>query len=140
MLSDEIGDAYEFYYILIKLWSFLGLLAVTVACIGLLGTVVFTIKNRVKEISIRKVMGATSESLVVLLSKDFVILMIIASAITIPAIYLVFEKLLVSVQHYRVDIGIVEILISLSIMLLLGMSTTLSQTANANPVDNLKVE
>src|SRR5690606_21092067 len=54
--SDEIGDAYSFYFVVIKLWGFLGLLAVTVASIGLLGTVAFTIGNRLKEVSIRKVM------------------------------------------------------------------------------------
>jgi putative ABC transport system permease protein len=142
-LTDQIREAYGFYFMIVKIWGFLGLLAITVACLGLLGTVVFTIRNRVKEVSIRKVMGASSESLVYLLSKDFIVLMAIASIITIPTVYFFMEKLLLTAQYYNVPIGAVEIIISLLIMLLLGMTTILSQTlkaANTNPVDNLRVE
>jgi putative ABC transport system permease protein len=142
-LSDQIRDAYGFYFMIVKIWGFLGLLAITVACLGLLGTVVFTIRNRVKEVSIRKVMGASSESLVYLLSKDFILIMVIASIITIPTVTFFMERLLLTAQYYNVPIGAVEIIISLSIMLFLGMSTILSQTlkaANTNPVDNLRVE
>jgi putative ABC transport system permease protein len=69
--------------------------------------------------------------------------LIIASVITIPTVYFFMEKLLLTAQYYNVPIGAGEIIISLSIMLLLGMSTILSQTlkaANTNPVDNLRVE
>ncbi|GAB4017091.1 ABC transporter permease [Spirosoma migulaei] len=140
--SDELKDAYSFYTVIIKLWGFLGLLAITVSCLGLLGTVSFTIQKRVKEISIRKVMGASSESLVLLLSKEFIWLLVIASLITIPVMYLLFKYLLATLQHYIIDIGFIEILASLLIMLFLGLTTILSQTlkaANANPVDNLSV-
>ncbi|MBT1705776.1 ABC transporter permease [Chryseosolibacter indicus] len=142
-LTDQIRDAYGFYFMIVKIWGFLGLLAIVVACLGLLGTVVFAIKNRVKEVSIRKVMGASSESLVYMLSKDFIILMVIASIITVPTVYFFMNWLLLTAQYYNVPIGAVEIIISLSIMLLLGMTTILSQTlkaANTNPVDNLRVE
>ena len=88
-------------------------------------------------------MGASSESLVYLLSRDFIVLMIIASIITIPIVQFLMEEMLLTAQHYNVPIGAVEIIISLSIMLILGMTTILSQTlkaANTNPVDNLRVE
>jgi putative ABC transport system permease protein len=143
LFSEEIKEAYSFYRMIMKLWGFLGLLAITVACLGLLGTVSFTIKKRVKEISIRKVMGATSENLVLLLSKDFIKLMLIASIITIPVIYLVFDRLLAQVQHYNIQIGLIEIITGLTIMMLFGLTTILSQTlkaANANPADNLRTE
>lgn len=142
-LTDQIREQYGFYFIIVKIWGFLGLLAITVACLGLLGTVVFTVRNRVKEVSIRKVMGASSESLVYMLSKDFIILLIIASIITIPTVQFLMEKLLLTAQYYNAPIGFTEIAISMLIMLVLGMSTILSQTlkaANANPVDNLRVE
>ena len=142
-LSDQIRDAYGFYFMYVKISGFLGFLAITVACLGLLGTVVFTIRNRVKEVSIRKVMGASSESLVYLLSKDFMLLMVIASIIATPAMYFIMNELLLSEQTYHVAVGAVEIITSLSIMLLLGIATILSQTlkaANTNPVDNLRVE
>ena len=141
--SNEIKDAYSFYKMIIKLWGFLGIMAITVACLGLLGTVSFSIKKRFKEISIRKVLGASSKKLVLLLSKDFVILMLIASIITIPIMYFLFNEILVSIQHYSLQIGFIEIVLSLAIILFLGLFTILSQTlkaANANPVENLRSE
>jgi putative ABC transport system permease protein len=142
--ADEIADAYSFYFEVITIWGYLGLLAITVACLGLLGTVVFTIKNRLKEVSIRKVVGASSESLVYLLSKDFILLMVIASIITLPTVYFAFQDWLIpSVQHYAAQIGILELGTSLVIMSSLGLTTIFSQTmkaANANPVDNLRSE
>ncbi len=143
LFSNEIKDAYSFYKMIIKLWGFLGIMAITVACLGLLGTVSFNIKKRFKEISVRKVMGASTKRLVLLLSKDFIVIMLITSIITIPVIYFWFNELLVSIQHYSVQIGFVEITVSLGIILSLGLLTILSQTykaANANPVDNLRSE
>jgi len=143
LFSDEIKETYAFYKMIMRFWSFLGLLAITVACLGLLGTVSFTIKKRVKEISIRKVMGATSENLVLLLSKDFIKLMVIASVITVPAVYFLMDYVLTNTQHYSVPIGFVEIIASLFIMMFFVLTTILSQTlkaANANPADNLRSE
>jgi putative ABC transport system permease protein len=142
-LADQIRDAYSFYNGIVKMWGFLGLLAITIACLGLLGTVVFTVKNRVKEVSLRKVMGASSESLVYLLSKDFIVLLAIASVITIPGVYFLMELMLQESQYYHAPIGAFEIVASLAIVLALGLTTIFSQTwraANTNPVDNLRVE
>ena len=142
--SDELEDAYSFYLDFVKLFGFIGLLAITVACLGLLGTIVFIIRNRLKEVSIRKVMGASSDSLVLMLSKDFIILMLIASIVTVPTVYFLFQDvLLASIQHYNMEIGFTEIAISLIIMMVLSHVTILSQTmkaANTNPVDNLRSE
>lgn len=142
-LADQIRDSYSFYNNIVKMWGFMGLLAITVACLGLLGTVVFTIKNRVKEVSIRKVMGASSERLVYLLSRDFIVLLAIAAIITIPGVYFLMEWTLEEAQYYNAPIGISEVIVSLAIVLIPGLTTIFSQTwkaANKNPVDNLRVE
>jgi putative ABC transport system permease protein len=142
-LSDQIRDAYAFYDSIVKMWGFMGLLAITIACLGLLGTVVFTVKNRVKEVSLRKVMGASSKSLVYLLSRDFIVLLAIASIVTVPGVYFLMELMLQEAQYYHAPIGSFEIVISLSVVLVLGLTTIFSQTlkaANTNPVDNLRVE
>jgi putative ABC transport system permease protein len=142
--NDEMDEAYSFYFSMVKICGFLGLLAITISCLGLLGMVVFTVENRLKEVGIRKVMGASSSSVTLLLSKDFLKLMIIAAAIAIPCTYLFFEKMYLDMaQYYRSKIGAAEIAISLFIMLLLGLTTILSQTAKAaraNPVDTLRYE
>jgi len=143
LFSDEIKDAYSFYVTIMKLWGFLGVLAITVACLGLLGSVSFTTRKRFKEISIRKVMGASSKNLVLLLSKDFLILLVIATFITVPLVYFMFDYLLSTIQSYNIQICIFEIGISLVIVMILGLTTIFSQTmkaANSNPVDNLRAE
>ncbi len=142
-LTDQIRDAYSFYNNIMKMWGFMGLLAITIACLGLLGTVVFTVKNRVKEVSIRKVMGASSGSLVYLLSRDFIMLLAIASIITIPGVYLLMELMLYEAQYYHAPIGAFEVVISLAVVLALGLTTIFSQTwkaANTNPVVNLRAD
>jgi putative ABC transport system permease protein len=143
LFANEIKDAYSYYVTIMKLWGFLGVLAITVACMGLLGSVSFTTRKRFKEISIRKVMGASSKNLVLLLSKDFLIMLVIATCITIPLVYFMFDYLLSTIQSYNIQIGIFEIGFSLLIVMVLGLTTILSQTlkaANSNPVDNLRAE
>ncbi|SFU35372.1 ABC transporter permease [Pontibacter akesuensis] len=143
LFSEEIKQAYSFYNLLIRLWGFLGLLAITVTCLGLLGMVSFSTRKRYKEISIRKIMGASTESLVLLLSKNFMIMMAIASIITVPAMYYLFSHLLADMQHYSIQVSFIDVSISLGIVLVLGLTTILSQTwkaANTNPIDNLKSE
>jgi putative ABC transport system permease protein len=126
-----------------KIYGFLGVLAITIACLALLGTVVFTIKNRIKEVSIRKVMCASSRQLVYLLSKDFIVLLAIADIVTIPFVYILMGMMLQEAQFYHAPIGAWEAVISLAVVLALGLITVFSQTwkeANTNPVDNLRME
>jgi ABC-type antimicrobial peptide transport system permease subunit len=141
--DDEISEAYQTYFVLVKMCGFLGLLAISISCLGLLGMVVYTAETRTKEIGVRKVMGASTWQLTVLMSKGYVQLMMIAAVIAIPATYLFFYKILSQTNFYQIEIGVWEILLSLAIMLLLGISTVLSQTlkaARANPVDTLRYE
>ncbi len=142
--DDELKEAYSFYFSMVKICGFLGFLAISISCLGLLGMVVFTVENRMKEVGVRKVMGASVWSITVALSKDFIKLMIIAAMIAIPLAYLFFDKLyLQTQQYYHIAIGPVEIIGSLLIMLLLGLTTIFSQTvkaARANPVDTLRYE
>lgn len=142
-LDDYIQEAHDFHLLLVKIGAFLGALAISISCLGMLGMVVFSVENRVKEVGVRKVMGATSGTIAYLLSKDFIKLMVIASAIAIPLTWLFFEMLYFRIQTYSVPIGAFEILTSLSILFVLGLSTVLSQTfraAAANPVDSLRHE
>ncbi len=141
--EDEIADAYSFYFAMVKICGFLGLLAITISCLGLLGMVVFTVENRTKEIGVRKVMGASTSTITMLLSKDFAKLMLIAALIATPITYLFFDGIFLKMQYYKLPIGAFEIIASLLLMLVLGFVTILSQTvkaAKANPVDTLRNE
>lgn len=141
--EDEIEEIYSVYYVMVKICGFLGFLAMTISCLGLLGMVIFNVENRVKEVGVRKVMGATTSSLVMMLSKDFIKLMVIASVIAMPIAYFFFDVIFRGTTYYRIPIGAVEITLSISILMVLGLVTVLSQTikaAKANPVDTLKYE
>ncbi len=141
--EEEIEEAYSNYFVLVKLCGFLGFLAITISCLGLLGMVVLTVDSKIKEIGIRKVMGASTHGMVVMLSKDFIKLIFIASCIALPITYLFFDQVYMRTQYYKIPIGATEILISLGIIMSFGFFTILSQTmraAQANPVDTLRSE
>lgn len=141
--DDEIEEAYSIYYSMIKMSGFLGMLAITISCLGLLGMVVYATEVRTKEIGVRKVMGASARTIVVLLSKDYVKLMLLAALIATPLTYLIFNLLLFGSEQYPIGIGALEIVASILLMLILGVGTILSQTvkaAKANPVDTLRYE
>jgi len=142
-LDDEIEEAYSFYFTLIKICGMLGTLAVSISCLGLLGMVVFTIQTRVKEIAIRKIMGSTTQKLVLFLSWEYTQLMLLAFAIAAPFTYLFMDKVYLRLEQSKIPISAMDIVTSLALLLSLGLTTILSQTikaSRANPVDSLRNE
>ncbi len=141
--DDEIRESYDFYENLLKLVGFLGLLALSISLLGLLGMVVYTSETKTKEVGIRKVMGASTPSIVLLLSKEYLILMLWATLFAIPVTLLVSDKLLAAMQHYHVTLSFWDILLSLAILMGLGLATIASQTfktASTNPAETLRAE
>ena len=141
--DDKIREVYDFYETLLKMVGFLGLLAVSITLLGLLGMVVYNSEIRTKEVCIRKVMGASTLSITLLLSKEYIKMMIWAAAIGIPLTAVLLDWALPHMQHYYAAITVVDVIWSLVIMMLLGLCTLSSQTiktASANPADTLKQE
>ena len=124
---------------------FLGLLtgmALSIACLGLLGMVIYTTKNRSKEVGIRKVMGAGIGQIIVVISKDFIWLLGIAVCIGLPLGAFVGSALLQQ-YAYRIPVGIGILLASAAALLCLGSITIGWQTyrtASTNPVKSLRTE
>jgi putative ABC transport system permease protein len=141
--NDEINEAYDFYKSLLKIIGFLGLLAISISLLGLLGMVVYTSETKTKEVGIRKVMGATTASITLLLSKDYVKLMMWAVLFATPITVWVMEIFLSHFQHYRASVSVWDVVLSLFILLLMGVATIASQTfktASTNPAETLKYE
>jgi ABC-type antimicrobial peptide transport system permease subunit len=88
--DDKIREGYDMLTGIVQVIGFLAFLAVSIASLGLLGMVVFTTETRLKEISIRKVLGATERNLLYLMSKVFILMLIISAAIAIPGVFLLF--------------------------------------------------
>ncbi|MBS1520318.1 MAG: ABC transporter permease [Bacteroidetes bacterium] len=118
------------------------ILAISIACLGLFGLVTFTAQQRVKEIGIRKVLGASVSSIITLLSKELVYLVLIATVIATPIAWFAMNKWLQSFA-YRVDMrwwvfiaaGFIAILIAF-----LTISIRSVKAALANPVRSLRSE
>lgn len=141
--DKEIAESYDSYKVLLKMTGFLGLLAISISCLGLLGMVVYTTESKTKEVGIRKVMGASAASITYLLSKDYLKLMLIAIVIATPITWLFFDTLLSQLQYYRVTIGILDVLLSIVVLVSLGLGAIATQTlrtAAINPAETLKYE
>jgi putative ABC transport system permease protein len=125
-----------------KVFGLFTILAIIVACLGLLGLSSFVIKLRTKEIGIRKVLGASVYSLLALFSKDFIKLVLLASVIVIPFIYFIGNMWL---QNYAFHIHLNWIFFVVPPLLLMTISLiTISlqsvKAALANPIKSLKTE
>jgi ABC-type antimicrobial peptide transport system permease subunit len=117
-------------------------LAIFIACLGLFGMASFTTERRTKEIGIRKVLGATVSGIIGLLTKEFIVLVIIAGIVAPPVAFFVMNKWL---NHfaYHAKIGIWMFVLACVITLVITLLTVCSQAikaAIANPVDALRYE
>ena len=124
------------------MFTVFSLLAIFVACLGLLGLASFTAEQRTKEIGIRKVLGASVPGIMLLLSKEFVKLVLIANIIAWPIAYYIMGDWLQNFAyrtHIEADTFVLGGLLALAIALL-TVSYQALRTAMANPVDALKHE
>ncbi|WP_223860674.1 ABC transporter permease [Spirosoma validum] len=141
--DDQIEEAYSQFSVMIKVIGFITFLAICIASLGLFGMVVFTTETRLKEISIRKVLGASERSLVYQLSKGFLALLVVATLVALPATYFFFDGVVLTNFAYHQPIGLGELLTSVLIIMLLAFVLIGSQTLKAarkNPANVLKSE
>jgi putative ABC transport system permease protein len=117
-------------------------IAIIIACLGLLGLSAFTISQRVKEIGIRKVLGANVSTIVGLLSKDFLKLVGISALFAIPLAWYLMDRWLQDFA-YRIHIQLwifIAAGIIAAIVAFLTISLQTVKAASANPVKNLRTE
>ena len=142
LVDQEVGKLYEEEKRLGKLSTLFTILAILISCLGLFGLVSYVAEQKKKEIGIRKVLGASINSVVKLLTKDFVKLVGIAFVIASPIAYLFMQRWLEDFT-YRIDIqwwvfvlaGIFALVIT---FLTVGFQSL--KSALANPVKSLRTE
>ncbi len=125
-----------------KIFISFAVLAILIACLGLFGLVTYAAEQRTKEISIRKVLGASSGNIVSLLSRDFVILVIVAAVIAFPIAWWGMNQWLQDFA-YRVQISWWIFFIAGMVALGIALVTVSMQAIRAalsNPVKNLRSE
>ena len=141
-LDDNLNEMYEREEKLTQLINIFSGLAVLLACLGLYGLVAFAVNNKLKEVGIRKVLGASIGSLLVLLSKHFVVLIVLANLIAWPITWLAAEEWLTGFA-YRIEIGPEAFFLAALVLLLIALLTISHQTIRAaltNPVKVLRNE
>ncbi len=144
MMEDQIDNAYREsgFEDILMIVGYIAFLAVTLACLGMLGMAMYATQTRVKEVGVRKVMGASVANVVMLLSRSFMILILIAVIIGVPVSILV-GSLFLELFAYRIEISPLLVMGGIVIIAGLGLLIVCSQTiraARSNPVQSLRYE
>jgi putative ABC transport system permease protein len=141
--ADEYYDQqYKSDRQFVKVFSLFTVLAVTISCLGLFGLSSYMAHRRIKEVSIRKVLGASVNQIALMVSREFVLLVFIANIIAIPLTYLIMEGWLNGFA-YRINVGIMAFLFPGACMVVVTLITVSFQAikvAFVNPVESLKTE
>ena len=141
-LDQDFDALYQAEQRLGKIFIAFAIFAILIACLGLFGLASFTAEQRTKEIGVRKVLGASVPQLVVLLSKEFTLLVVIAFVIAAPLSFFAMKDWLKEFA-YHANIGL-EIYVLAGVLALVIAWLTVSyqsiRAAMANPVDSLRYE
>lgn len=141
-LEESIDNFYKAEARLYTLFKVFAALAMCISCLGLWGLTTLAAQHRTKEIGIRKVLGASVNRIVMLLSKDFLSMVVVALAIAVPLVYYLVSSWLQNFA-YRVEIGWAVFAIAGTVSIGIALITVSIQTlkaALANPVDSLRSE
>jgi putative ABC transport system permease protein len=141
-MDSGFNDLYQKDMTSIRLFNYFTLLSILLACLGLYGLAYLMANQRIKEIGIRKVLGAAVNQLLVLLAKDFVKLIALAAVLAIPITWLVMNKWL-AFYAYHITISWWLLLLPVAVILMIAVIVISYQTikvAVSNPVNSLKNE
>jgi putative ABC transport system permease protein len=141
-LDQDVGRMYDADQETSRIVTMFSILAIFVACLGLLGLAAFVTEQKTKEIGIRKVLGASVMEIIALLSKEFIKWILIANAIAWPLAYYVMNNWLKNFA-YRIDMSVWIFAASGLLVMVLALLTVSShaiKAAAANPVESLRYE
>src|SRR5439155_4947499 len=144
LMRDEMNDSYTTsgFTDILKVMEYVSFLSIVLACLGMLGMVMYNTQLRIKEVSVRKVVGASVRDVTVLLSRSFMWLIGIGVVIGVPASWLL-SNLFLQNFAYKISYSILLIMEGVFIIVFLGLITVGSQTiraATSNPVKSLRTE
>lgn len=140
--DEKIERFYKTEATTAQLFKTFAILAIFISCLGLYGLVAFMAVQKTKEVGIRKVLGASVQSIVYLFSKEFTLLIVVAFLIAAPTGYYFMSKWL-SDFHYHVTIGLGVFALAILFSIVIAWVTVgykAIKAALANPVKSLKTE
>lgn len=141
-LDDHFNEQYKRDQVFSTVIWLFTIIAIVIACLGLFALSLFTITKRSKEISIRKVLGATVFQITGLITTDYMKLIVIAAAIALPLAFILVNNWLKD-YAFRIEMGIGFFILPAILIVMIALVTVLLQSikaANANPVRNLRIE
>ena len=141
-LDETIRNFYKQENQLSQFYKIFAAIAIFISCLGLYGLVSFMAAQRTKEVGIRKVLGASAQNIVYLLSKEFTLLIIIAFVISAPVAYYIMHQWLQN-YTYRIPLGasiFVLAIISSVVIAWITVGHRAIKAAMANPVKSLRTE
>ncbi len=141
-LDQDFERQYQTEQKLVNVFGLFSIVTIAIAMIGLLGLVSFMVLSKTKEIGVRKVLGADILQITTLLSKEFIVLVVIANVIAIPLAWITAGRWLESYAT-RISVNPLVFVIAFIVLLLITLITISFQTvkaASANPVDSLRSE
>jgi ABC-type antimicrobial peptide transport system permease subunit len=141
-LNENINKWYEQERMMSILFSIAAAISIVLSCMGLLAMVLLIIQQRVKEIGVRKVLGASVQNISLLISKDFLVLVLIAVLIATPLAWLGMSKWLQSFP-YRIEIEwwmFAIVALAALVISLMTISVNTIRAAMQNPVKSLRTE
>ncbi|SNS74653.1 putative ABC transport system permease protein [Ekhidna lutea] len=142
LLNQTLKEQYTAEAMLGKLTGVFSILSIIIACMGLYGLSSFSAQRRIKEIGIRKVIGASMSNLTLLLSASFIKLVLIATLLAWPIAYFILDKWLEAFA-YRVTLDAIPFLtagILAFLIVIMTVSYQAIKTSKANPVESLRNE
>jgi putative ABC transport system permease protein len=141
-LDDNFNRNYVAEEKMLTVFTYFSGLTILIACLGLFGLATFTAGQRTKEIGIRKVLGASVGTIILLLSRDFLRLVAIAFVLAVPLAWYAMDKWLQDFA-YRIGIGWWVFALAGGLALLVALLTVSYQSVKAgltNPVKSLRTE
>ncbi len=141
-LDERFEDTYRSEQVVGRLALCFTIFALTISCLGLLGLVILAGEQKLKEVSVRKILGASTAGIMVLLSKDLLKMVLISLAVAIPISFLLMQEWL---NHFafHVQMGLAVFALAGGLLLaltLLSISWYTFRVATSNPVRSLRSE
>jgi len=141
-LDDHFNEQYKNDRLFSTILWWFTILAIIVASLGLFGLSLYMVAKRAKEISVRKVLGATVLQITTLITKDYIKLILYAAFVAIPVAYFLLQNWLKD-YAFHIEIGIWFFLLPLLLIIVIALITVLYQSlkaALANPSKSLRTE
>ena len=141
-LDESFDQMYQAEQRTGELFNYFAFIAIFISCLGLFGLSAYTAELRTKEIGVRKVLGASVSSILLMFTKDFIVLILIAFVVAVPVSYYLMHTWLAEFV-YRTDIALAVFIVAIVFAVTITLLTVGYQSvkaALANPVDSLRSE